>query len=340
MTKISIIVPVYNSEKTIKRAIDSIICQDYKDYELLLISDQGTDNSDIICEEYAKKYKNIFHFYKEHCGLSDTRNYGMDKASGEYILFIDGDDYLEKNALSIMINNIGNNDILVFGVCVDFVEENYNFFEVSNNCDCDNIIEELFNSSLFNYAWNKLYKTDLIKNLRFQPDHIQSEDLFFNIEVFKKNPKVKLISNALYHYIKDNRETLVDKHVPNYEFILNLKDKSIKDFFIATQTNMQYYYNYMLEEYQIYLLNLFKNNETYNNSKLKIENILLNQHSISNIKNSVPKNIFSKIFKFIALSESTLIIYYSYSFFMWVKHNLTTLFKIIRKIRYKKNHRP
>lgn len=334
MTKISIVMPVYNSEKTIKRAIDSIVNQNYKDYELLLISDQGNDNSNIICKNYADQYKNIFFFDKEHCGLSNTRNYGISKASGDYILFIDSDDYLENNALEIMINNIEDNDILVFGVCVDFIEEHYKFFEYSNNCNCDNVIEELFNSSLFNYAWNKLYKTSVIKNVKFDSEHIQSEDLFFNIEVFSITSKIKLISDVLYHYIKDNRETLVDKYVPNYDFILNLKDKTIKDFFTKTKTSMQCYYNYMLEEYQIYLLNLFKNHETYRNSKVQIKNVLLTKNVIFNIENSIPKNIFSKIFKLIFMSKSTLVIYYSYSLLTWIKHNFTPLFKLIRKIRY------
>ncbi|MBQ5852329.1 MAG: glycosyltransferase family 2 protein, partial [Lachnospiraceae bacterium] len=100
---ISIVVPVYNVEKYLERCVDSLINQTYENIEILLIDDGSKDNSGQMCDEYANKDSRITVYHKENGGLSDARNYGMDRAKGEYIIFIDSDDYVEPNMMEFLI---------------------------------------------------------------------------------------------------------------------------------------------------------------------------------------------------------------------------------------------
>lgn len=104
MVKVSIIVPVYNEEKHLNRCVDSVLCQTYSDLELLLVDDGSTDNSSAICDEYAQLDSRVRVFHKENGGVSKARNFGISKANAEWIMFLDSDDYLIKDALQILID--------------------------------------------------------------------------------------------------------------------------------------------------------------------------------------------------------------------------------------------
>ena len=112
---ISIIVPVYNAENTLNRCIDSILSQTFCNWELLLIDDGSFDRSGKICDEYAAKNQQINVFHKLNGGVSSARNYGLIKSQGEWVTFIDGDDYIEPNYLSTLLSNV-NADLIVSGV--------------------------------------------------------------------------------------------------------------------------------------------------------------------------------------------------------------------------------
>ena len=117
MPLISIIVPVYNVESYLKRCIESILNQTFRDFELILVNDGSTDNSEIICKEYALKDERIKYFYQRNKGVSEARNKGIDNSSGEYIQFIDSDDYVDENFLEIVVNRFkrDNSDIVFIG---------------------------------------------------------------------------------------------------------------------------------------------------------------------------------------------------------------------------------
>lgn len=117
---VSIIVPVYNAEKTLKRCVNSIINQLYKDWELLLVDDGSTDDSSIICDEYAQQDRRIRVFHKQNGGVSSARNVGLDNAIGEWVTFIDSDDWIEKRMLNIF-NIVSNVDL----ICCYYVAEGW-----------------------------------------------------------------------------------------------------------------------------------------------------------------------------------------------------------------------
>lgn len=111
MEKVSIIVPIHNVEKYIERCTKSLISQTYRDIEILLINDGSPDNSKTICERYEKIDKRIKLYNKENGGLSDARNYGLKRAKGEYILFVDSDDYIESNTVEVLISEMKKDNL-------------------------------------------------------------------------------------------------------------------------------------------------------------------------------------------------------------------------------------
>ena len=108
---ISIIVPVYNVEEYLKQCLDSILEQTFSDYEVILVNDGSTDNSGLICQEYAEKDSRIRYFEKENGGLSDARNYGIEQAQGEYLTFVDSDDFLDKMHLNVLYTALVSNNV-------------------------------------------------------------------------------------------------------------------------------------------------------------------------------------------------------------------------------------
>ena len=211
--KISIIVPVYNVERYLRQCIDSILAQTYKDFELLLIDDGSPDNSGTICDEYAKKDPRIRVFHKPNGGVSTARNLGIDNARGEYISFIDADDYVEPNFLEEMLNamNRYNADLVCCGTwesvkpdgryaCIMKTDKDKKF---TRN---EMLIEVLAPDSCGGAPFNKLYKASIIKSnqIKFPEDMKYWEDSSFAIKYTLHCTQTAYISNVLYHYVAND----------------------------------------------------------------------------------------------------------------------------------------
>lgn len=174
MKKISVIVPIYNVEKYIARCIDSILAQNYENLELILINDGSTDGVEAIINKYLEKYPNIIKYIKkENTGLSDTRNIGMQKSTGEYIMFVDSDDYLEQNLLTRLIPYI-NQDVELIKFKTQKVKESGEIIGMMNGPVFDITTgEEAFSKMCFvdelmETAWLYLYKSELLKENNFK----------------------------------------------------------------------------------------------------------------------------------------------------------------------------
>ena len=202
---VSVIIPVYNVEKYLRRCLDSVVGQTYKDLEIILVDDGSTDGSTEICEEYAKKDSRIRFLRKQNGGLSSARNAGLLVATGEYVTFVDSDDYIEDFTYERLILNIektgaeicvcGSNTILEDGVVVakDFFEEKiYDTEQIINN----------FILNLKTSVWNKLYNRKIIKNVVFPNGRIHGEDLVFNLNIMYSGIKMSSIPDCCYNYIK------------------------------------------------------------------------------------------------------------------------------------------
>lgn len=203
---ISIIVPVYNAEKTLKRCIDSIINQTYTNWELLLIDDGGKDNSGSICNEYAKK-NCIRVFHKQNGGVSSARNLGLDNAKGDWIAFCDSDDYVNPNWLEIYVSLISTNSVVDMacqgmiktGLCMpsDYCKGIEYYGEAKEAL----ILLRQF--SLLGFVWNKIFKKSIIEknSLRFDENLVFMEDEEFVLKYFRYCGIVACTESIGYNYV-------------------------------------------------------------------------------------------------------------------------------------------
>lgn len=203
MNKISIIVPVYNTEKYLEKCINSICQQTYKEIEILLINDGSNDSSFEICRKFEKRDSRIKLINKSNTGVADTRNIGIENATGKYIMFVDSDDWIEKNTVEIIMKKINNFDLLIFGINKryknKFVEMRTKNEKI-NQIDCTKKV--INNSEISGYVWNKVFKNSVIKQnqLQFNDKLSMCEDLDFTINFLNKIDNVIIIDDTLYNY--------------------------------------------------------------------------------------------------------------------------------------------
>ncbi len=245
---VSIIVPVHNSSKYLASCIDSILNQTYKNIEIIVIENGSTDNSLEILKSYESQIKLEI---LENPGLSKARNKGIELSNGDYIAFVDSDDYIEKNMLETLVNDIekNNSDLSICNI----TEKHENTNKVINrNVYPNNIItqnEIITNLEKFNFAvWNKLYKKEIItkNNITF-PNDLKYEDIVFSIAYLSKCNKISKINECLYNYLVHNEseQTTVDKRVYDIIKILNLCKK------YATHENLENLYVQELTTYAL-----------------------------------------------------------------------------------------
>lgn len=205
---ISIIVPVYNNEIYLHKCIDSILNQTYKNIEVILINDGSTDNSGSICNEYALKDNRIKIINQTNKGVSSARNRGLLIAEGEYIGFVDSDDYIQEDMFEYLLNLSEDNstDISVCNYCLFDSNKTYNknllkkdFLKVSAN----QALEMLFTSLAFSCC-NKLFKRELFKNELFLTDISMGEDLYITFRMFCKSTDIIIGNEIKYYYNRKN----------------------------------------------------------------------------------------------------------------------------------------
>ena len=216
----SIIIPVYNAESTLRRCLDSIVNRSFSDYELLLINDGSTDGSDAICREYAYKYKQIRYFSKENGGVSSARNIGLEQSHGEYILFVDSDDYVSENYFAAVSKAMYNTpDLLMFG-CRNFgvntSERDTGTFYENTEIGTAERISSAMRQYLFSSLCNKAFKRQLIEqnNLRFENDLSIGEDQTFIFTYAMHIKSIASIEDHLYNVDISGENSLSRKARP------------------------------------------------------------------------------------------------------------------------------
>jgi len=204
---ISIIVPIYKVEEYIKNCIDSIISQTYKNLEIILVDDGSPDNCGNICEEYSLKDKRIKVIHKKNGGLSSARNAGLDIASGEYIGFIDSDDWIEGDMYESLYNALVEHNADI-SVCGRYIVQGNRITTISDSEKAEvftrrEALSELVldeYSGMKNFAWDKLYKKELFENIRY-PEGKYYEDIFTTYKLFSLSNKIVDIKSPKYYYL-------------------------------------------------------------------------------------------------------------------------------------------
>lgn len=221
MSRITIIVPCYNAQNYLHRCIDSILTQNYIDFELLLVDDGSTDNSGTICDEFAKYDKRVRVFHKKNGGVSLARNLGLDNSLGEYIMFVDSDDYMLPGMLEVMLSTLESKkaDLVVCGTTETgggywrpIADVDYSINQLKEN------FVSLLHTELLSPPWNKIYKKEIIGSNRFCEDISFGEDLLFNIQYLEKCENISLIKESPFYHEKENENSLVVKFNRNRLF--------------------------------------------------------------------------------------------------------------------------
>ena len=247
--KISIIVPVYNVESYLEKCVKSILNQTYSNFEVLLINDGSTDNSPNICENLKELDSRIKIFHKKNEGVSATRNFGIENSTGKFITFIDSDDFINKDMLEVLYNNLKNNDAdISIGKVVDTFDENYIFKENNeeiSNWDNKNAMKKILEAketSFFPVA--KLFKKSLFEKIKFNKEYKLAEDALLITEILlSEKLNIVYCNKEVYAYLhhKNSATTTVVKeyvfdtitvHAKIFDMVYNeypeLKDELIE----------------------------------------------------------------------------------------------------------------
>lgn len=207
---ISVIIPIYNSEKFLDKCIESVINQSYKLLEIILIDDGSTDSSSNICLKYKDLDKRIQYKKIENCGVSNARNKGIELSTGEYIYFMDSDDILYRNALEILVNNIRLHDVDLSACKIkNFVNEDelqFLYSNTTNIVDVEAFIDSvLIHKTISGYLFNKLFKREIInnRNVKFNTQYSICEDEAFIFDYVSNQTKFTINDSVIYGY-RDN----------------------------------------------------------------------------------------------------------------------------------------
>ena len=224
---ISVIVPVYKVEEYLNRAVESIVNQTYRNLEIILVDDGSPDNCPVMCDAWAQKDARIRVIHKENGGVSSARNAGLKAAKGEWISFVDADDWIHPQFVEITYSQTKHSNADVIAVncfrCNDEVP-----FE---NIDCENIVfspvevEAIFRNRIIrNYVWGKLYKAEIIKSRSFDEKLVFGEDSAFNAEIFTDENHVYYSDEKLYYYYQRQNSAV---HTFKPEQLVLLQNKYI-----------------------------------------------------------------------------------------------------------------
>ena len=303
--KVSIIIPVYNIELYVERCINSIINQTCSNIEIIVVNDGSTDKSLEIISKFSYD-KRLIVINKKNSGLSDARNAGLEQCNGDYVMFVDGDDYLENNTIEIL-NNIITKDQSIDMVLFPYKKQyknktvpvslfDINTLELTKTCKKSHIYSTLIGPGKYtsnmtpltmdrlNTAWGKIYKRDVIGTVRFTDTKIIGpEDGWFNIQVVKKCKKIVYTTQIHYIYEKTNTTSLLHKYNQNLlEKRWNMY-KLIEEFLLSSQDQMliMILYNRIILEQFGLLKNICCSNLDAMGKKAEIKKLLYDSRYIS-----------------------------------------------------------
>jgi len=207
MAKISVIVPIYKVETYLNKCVESIVNQTYTDLEIILVDDGSPDSCPALCDEWAVKDRRIKVIHKENGGLSDARNAGLAVATGEYISFIDSDDWIEPNFLQFLWNALTRTGAGIADCSTRLVDEDGQELSVRGMSKneildaVDALVHLVKEDRVYQTVWNKLYRREVIDDIRFEKGKYNEDD-YFTYQVFDRAKNVAIVANPLYNYLQ------------------------------------------------------------------------------------------------------------------------------------------
>lgn len=295
LEKISVIIPVYNVEEFLEECILSVINQTYKNLEIILINDGSTDKSGYICDEYKKKDSRIKVIHKSNTGVSNTRNIGIDKATGIYLMFIDSDDYIELDTCEVLKNYMEKekSDIVI---CSHYRKKHKKRKKIIKNYDSrEGIKQILLQKDLETSPCGRLFRKSLFKNIYF-PEKIKiGEDLATIYRIFDKANKITFISDEKYFYRIRKNSAMTSKFDKKKMDVYSVFEE-FNVFLLKKYPDLvPYLKNREIKTYIHYLISMYANNykEIEDIRKLQHE---IKKHVLKYVIFNKNTNLFIKIF--------------------------------------------
>lgn len=276
--KISFIIPIYNTETYLSKCVKSILSLNLNtNYEIILIDDGSTDNSSKLCDDFSKKYSFIKVFHKQNGGVSSARNFGLNKASGEYVYFVDSDDFLLKNKnLDTILNNLSS-DIVQFKM-------NYYYEKYDKYVQCNDLKEYTYINEKERFLYDMICSNTLsvspcdkiinrnilIKNNIYFEEGLIGEDIDWSLKLYIYVNSIKTVNKEIYSY-RQNRKGSITNHIAkkNIKSIIYIIDKWV-NYNYKDDRIKELYYNYIAYQYVLLLAITNKNNCT-KKSKIQID---------------------------------------------------------------------
>jgi glycosyltransferase involved in cell wall biosynthesis len=306
---ISIIVPIYNTECFIRKCIDSIINQTYKNFELILVNDGSTDNSGLICDEYAKKDNRIKVFYKQNGGVSSARNLGLRNCIGKWVTFIDSDDFISLNYLTNLLSNISGEQIVLSGYKSYnksgrlIMQSEYKTVSFSVSTKQIYLLDSLL---LYGTPWGKLFRNEIIQanHIRFDERLSLHEDHLFFFTYLQYTKKIGVKNDRDYFYIDhEDGKSLSRRMIVPYEskfLAYILLKESLKSLMIAWSINIADYSKVKNFIIRLYIGSVIMAYTTKTSKKERLELFSkMNREEI--LYNYLPLSFRGKIIKFVLL---------------------------------------
>ena len=219
--KVSVIVPVYNVEKYLEKGLDSLAKQTLKDIEIIIVNDGSPDNSQKIIDKYVKKYPTMKGYIKENGGLSDARNYGIKKATGEYIAFMDSDDYVSEDTYEVMYNKAKEKDFDMVVCDLNYVYPNDEIMEVTSGIKDDTEDVKGIYTHIYPAAWNKLYKKELLKDIEFKKG-VWFEDVEFIHRLLPRIKSIGVVHRPFIQYVQREGSIINTVNPKIYDYVSNM----------------------------------------------------------------------------------------------------------------------
>ncbi len=241
---VSIIIPIYNLEDYIENCLNSVVKQTYRELEILCIDDGSTDKSAEKIKAFAERDSRVKYLYQENAGVSAARNKGLDEATGEYVMFVDGDDYIHFQAVEILLAVALKSDCDIACSLYKTVSDTdddtkmqkiseYNFSEIDYS--------QMFTAGRFEQdpigtrIWGKLYKRNIAASVKFPLEIYIAEDVFYIIKLLDKNAKVTLVTSELYYYYKRDNSTVRSAY--NLKYLTHIKAFDMLSEFLVNSKN-------------------------------------------------------------------------------------------------------
>lgn len=325
MPKISVIMPVYNKVKYIEKTVNSILNQIYNDFELIIVDDGSTDGSEIICDKFAKQDSRVRVFHIKNGGVSNARNIGIDKAKGDYIQFIDSDDFVNNEMFKDLFNIVETYkpDIIINGISKvdcngnEIIQILPEMSGVKNKYDLmNNFVEVQRTTGIYGCVSNKLIKKSIIDNnkLRFDINIWLAEDLDFYLELYNYTSKIYFHKKSYYYYLQEAENSSTTSGKKNNYLIqakIILKEKKM------LETNNSLNEN-NLKNVDIIITNFImshiydkfdKNDPDYN---IFLQDIISNEELMKSIS-YYEKNKFEKLILYLLLKHQKALIHLLFS---------------------------